>query len=84
MAISKAREGDGIPAELFKILKDYAVNVLHSECQQIWETQQSPQDWERWVFTPIPKKASAKVRRIITVLLLLLSHFSCGQLCATP
>ena len=58
MAISKARGGDGIPAELFKILKDYAVNVLHSE----WETQQSPKDWERSVFTPIPKKASAKVR----------------------
>ena len=47
--------GDGIPAELFQILKDDAVKVLHSLCQQIWKTQQWPQDWKRSVFIPIPK-----------------------------
>ena len=52
--------GDGIPAELFQILKDDAVKVLHSICQQIWKTQQWPQDWERPVFIPIPKKGDAK------------------------
>ena len=57
---NKARGGDGIPAELFQILKDDAVKVLHSICQQIWKTQQWPQDWERSVFIPIPKKGSAK------------------------
>ena len=50
----------GIPAELFQILKDDAVKVLHSLCQQIWKTQQRPQDWKRSVFTPIPKKHNAK------------------------
>jgi len=49
-------EGYGNPAELFRILKDDAVRVLHSICQQIWKTQQWPQDWKRWVFIPIPKK----------------------------
>ena len=53
---NKARGGDGIPVELFQILKDDAVKVLHSICQQIWKTQQWPQDWKRSVFTPIPKK----------------------------
>ena len=57
---NKASEGDGIPAELFQILKDDAVKVLHSICQQIWETQQGPQDWKRSVFIPIPKKGNAK------------------------
>ena len=57
---NKASGGDGIPAELFQILKDDAVKVLHSICQQIWKTQQWPQDWERSVFIPIPKKGSAK------------------------
>ena len=58
--MNKASEGDGIPAELFKILKDDAVKVLHSICQQIWKTQQWPQDWKRLVFIPIPKKGNAK------------------------
>ena len=52
--------GDGIPVELFQILKDDAVKVLHSRCQQIWKTQQWPQDWKRSVFIPIPKKSNAK------------------------
>ena len=56
----KASGGDGIPAELFQILKDDAVKVLHSICQQIWKTQQWPQDWKRSVFIPIPKKGNAK------------------------
>ena len=57
---NKASRGDGIPAELFQILKDNAVKVLHSICQQIWKTQQWPQDWKRSVFIPIPKKGNAK------------------------
>ena len=52
--------GDGIPVELFRILKDDAVKVLHSICQQIWKTQQCPQDWKRSVFIPIPKKSMPK------------------------
>ena len=52
--------GDGIPAELFQILKDVAVKVLHSVCQQNWKTQQWPQDWKRSLFIPIPKKDNAK------------------------
>ena len=52
--------GDEIPAELFQILKDDAVKVLYSVCQQIWKTQQWPQDWKRSVFIPIPKKGNAK------------------------
>ena len=58
----KASGGDGIPIELFKILKDDAVKALHSICQQIWKTQQWPQDWKRSVFIPIPKKGNAKKR----------------------
>ena len=58
--MDKARGGDGIPVELFQILKDDAVKVLHSRCQQIWKTQQWPQDWKRSVFIPIPKKGNAK------------------------
>ena len=57
---NKASGGDGIPVELFQILKDDAVKVLHSICQQIWKAQQWPQDWKRSVFIPIPKKANAK------------------------
>ena len=57
---NKASVGDGTPIELFQILKDDAVKVLHSICQQIWKTQQGPQDWKRSVFIPIPKKGSAK------------------------
>ena len=57
---NKASGGDGIPVELFKILKDDAVKVLHSICQQIWKTQQWPLDWKRSVFIPIPTKGNAK------------------------
>ena len=57
---NKANGGDGIPAELFQILKDDAVKVLHSICQQIWKTQQWPQDWKRSVFIPIHKKGNPK------------------------
>ena len=57
---SKASGGDGIPDELFKILKDDAVKVLHSICQQIWKTQQWPQDWKTSVFIPVPKKGNPK------------------------
>ena len=57
---NRASGGDGIPVELFQILKDDAVKVLHSICQQIWKTQQWPQDWKRSVFIPIPKKGNAK------------------------
>ena len=55
--MNKASGGDGIPVELFQILKDDDVKVLHSICQQIWKTQQWPQDWKRSVFIPIPKNA---------------------------
>ena len=58
--INKVSGGDGVPAELFKILKDDAVKVLHSTCQQIWKTQQWPQDWKRSAFVPVPKKGNAK------------------------
>ena len=58
--MNKATGGDGIPAELFQILKDDAVKMLHSIRQQIWNTQQQPQDWKRSVFLPIPKKGNAK------------------------
>ena len=57
---NKVSGGDGIPAELLQILKDDAVKVLHSVCQQIWKTQLWPQDWKRSVFIPIPKKGNAK------------------------
>ena len=60
IATNKASGGDGIPVELFQILKDDAVKVLQSICQQIWKTQQWPQDWKRSVFIPIPKKSNAK------------------------
>ena len=57
---NKARGGDGIPVELFQILKDDAVKMMHSICQQIWKTQQWPQDWKRSVFIPTTKKGCAK------------------------
>ena len=60
ITMNKARGGDGIPVELFQILKDDAGEVLHSICQQIWKTQQWPQDWKSSVFILIPKKGSAK------------------------
>ena len=58
--MNKASGGDEIPAELFQILKDDAVKVLHSVCQQIWKTQQWSQDWKRLVFISVPKKGNAK------------------------
>ena len=61
IATNKASGGDVIPAELFQILKDDAVKVLHSICEQIWKTQQWPQDWKKSVFTPIPKKGNAQI-----------------------
>ena len=64
----KTSESDGIPAELFQILKDDAVKVLHSTCQQIWKTQQWPQDWKRSVFIPVPKKGMPKNVHIIAQL----------------
>ena len=60
ITMNKASGGDGIPVELFQILKDDAVKVLHSICQQMWKTQQWLQDWKRSVFIPIPKKGNAK------------------------
>ena len=60
ITMNKASAGDGIPVELFQILKEDAMKVLHSICQQIWKTQQWPQDWKRSVFIPIPKKDNAK------------------------
>ena len=60
ITMNKASGGDGIPVELFQILDDDAVKVLHSICPQIWKTQQWPQDWKRSVFIPIPKKGNAK------------------------
>ena len=60
ITMNKASGGDGIPGELFQILKDKAVNVPHSIRQQIWKTQQWPQDWKRSAFIPIPKKGNAK------------------------
>ena len=60
ITMDKAKGGDEIPVELFQILKDDAVKVLHSICQQIWKTQQWPQDWKRTVFIPVPKKGNVK------------------------
>ena len=60
ITMNKASRGDGIPVELFQILKDDAVKVLHSVCQQIWKIRQWPQDWKRSVFFPIPKKGNPK------------------------
>ena len=60
ITMNKTSGGDGIPVELFQILKDNILKVLHSICQQIWKTQQCPQDWKKSVFIPIPKKGSAK------------------------
>ena len=59
---NKVRDDDGIPAKLFQVLKDDAVKVLHSICQQIWKTHPWPQDWKRSVFIPIPEKGNAKER----------------------
>ena len=62
ITMNKASGGDGIPVELFQILEDDTVKVLHSICHKIWKTQQWPQDWKRSVFIPIPKKGNAKER----------------------
>ena len=72
---NKASGGDGIPAELFQILQDDAVNVLHSMSQQIWKTQQWAQDWKRSIFIPIPKKGNAKKRSNYHTIVLI-SHTS--------
>ena len=66
--MNKVNLDDGIPAELFQILKDDAVKVPHSICQQIWKTQQWPQEWKRSVFIPIPKKGNAKTVQTTTQL----------------
>ena len=72
---NKASGGDGIPVELFQILKDDTIKVLHSTCQQIWKTQQWPQDWKRSIFIPIPKKDNAKeCSNYLTIILI--SHTS--------
>ena len=74
IAKNKASGGDGIPAELFQILKEDAFKVLHSICQQIWKTQEWPQDWKRSVFIPIPKKGNVKECSNCTIALI--SHAS--------
>ena len=74
ITINKASGGDGIPIELFQILKDDAVKVLHSICQKIWKIEQWPQDWKRSVFIPIPKKGNAKECSNCTIALI--SHTS--------
>lgn len=71
---NKARGGDGIPVELFQTLKDDAVKVLHSVCQQIWKSQQWPQDWKRSIFIPIPKKGNEECSNYRTIALI--SHAS--------
>ena len=68
ITMNKARGGDGIPNELFEILKDDAVKVFHFICQQIWKTQQWPQDWKRSDFIPIPKKSMPKNAQTTTQL----------------
>ena len=60
ITMNKTSRGDGFPVEVFQVVKDDAVKVLHSICQKIWKTQQWPQDWKRSVFIPIPKKGNAK------------------------
>ena len=75
---NKASGGDGIPVELFQILEDVAVKVLHSICQPIWKTQQWPKDWKRSVFILIPKKGNAKERSNYHTVVLI-SHASKGE-----
>ena len=76
---NNTHRGDGIPVELIQILKDDAVKVLHSICQQVWKTQQRPQDWKRSVFIPVPKKANAKECSDYHTIALI-SHASKGML----
>ena len=73
--MNKARRGDGISVDLFQIVKDDAVKVLHSICQQIWKTQQWPQDWKRSIFIPIPKKSNVKELTLYCTIVLI-SHAS--------
>ena len=79
ITMNKASRGDGIPVELFQILTDDAVKVLHSVCQQVWKTQQWPQDWKRSAFIPIPKKGNAKECSNYGTIALI-SHASKGML----
>ena len=81
--MNKANGGDGIPVKLFQILKVDAVKVLHSICQQIWKTQQWPQDWKRLVFIPIPKKGNAKESSNYHTIALI-SHASISSKCSKP
>ena len=74
ITMNKASGGDGIPVELFQILKDDALKVLHSICQQMWKTQQWPQDWKRSIFIPIPKKGAKECSNYHTIALI--SHTS--------
>ena len=74
ITMNKASGDDGIPVELFQILKDDAVKALHSICQQIWKTQQWPQDWKRSVFFPVPKTSSNECSNYHTIALI--SHAS--------
>ena len=79
ITMNKASGGDGIPVDLFRILKGDAVKVLHSICHQIWKTQQWPQDWKKSVFIPIPKKGNAKECSNYHTIALI-SHASKGML----
>ena len=81
ITMNKASGGDGIPAELFQILKDDAVTVLHSICQEIWKTQQWPQDWKMSVFILITKKGNANN---VQTTLQLCSFHMLGRLCQHP
>ena len=82
--MNKASGSDGFPVELFLILKDDVVKVLHSICQQIWKTQQWPQDWNRSVFIPIPKKGNAKeCSNYHAISLISLQFSSVAQSCPT-
>ena len=83
ISMNKVSGGDGIPVELFQILKDDAVKVLHSISQPIWKTQQWPQDWKRSVFIPIPKKGNVKECSNYCIIALI-SHASKGEGNGTP
>ena len=76
ITMNKASGGDGIPVELFQILKDDGVKVLHSICQQIWETQQRPQDWKKSVFIPVPKRQCQRMLKLPHHTFALISHAS--------
>ena len=77
--MNNANGGDGIPVELFQILKDDAVKGLHSICQQIWKTQQWPQDWKRSVFIPTPKKGNAKQCSVYHTIALISHASKCSK-----